>query len=77
MRFGLTIVDEAMLNGSRMVNATATDPHYAINSTAMKVHDNESSILSLTLPPSASEKSNSLFGGEALCLFRLLVNPAP
>lgn len=57
--FDLTLMDDALLNGSRTVSVTATATNYATNAVSMKVHDNESATFTLTLPATATEKGSN------------------
>lgn len=53
--FDLTVMDDALLNGSRGVNVTASAPGYSAAVSALIIHDNEPAVLTVALPVGLSE----------------------
>ena len=53
--FDLTILDDSLLNGSRVARITASAPGYTSGRTTITIDDNETAVLTLTLPGSAQE----------------------
>jgi alpha-tubulin suppressor-like RCC1 family protein len=61
--FDLTIVDNSMIDGTKMVTVTASVPGWASGSAALDVADNETKVLSLTIPAIAPEGRNVVLEG--------------
>src|SRR5437899_3325473 len=53
--FDLTIIDDSLLNGTRVARITASAPGYTSGRTTITIDDNETAVLTLTLPGSAQE----------------------
>jgi uncharacterized repeat protein (TIGR01451 family) len=60
--FDITILDDALLDGSQAVTITALAPGYAGASSILRVHDNESATLSVNVPAGASEGDPAVQG---------------
>jgi hypothetical protein len=60
--FQVTIIDDALLNGSRNVTFTATGAGYANGMAALVVHDNETATLSVNAPASVGEAAGTAQG---------------
>jgi hypothetical protein len=58
----LTIVDNTLLDGPEAVVISATATGYAPAQSTITVHDNETAVLTVTLPTSAHEKDGTLLG---------------
>ncbi len=58
--FDLTIIDDSLLNGSRAAKITASAPGYTSGRATIRIDDNETAILTLTLPGSAQEGDGTL-----------------
>ncbi|MCE5268513.1 MAG: M36 family metallopeptidase [Planctomycetaceae bacterium] len=58
------IIDDALLNGPEaiVISATTTAPNYAPGSASVTVHDDEATVLTVSLPATAHEKDGSLAG---------------
>ena len=65
----LTAVDDLLVDGSQPVTLSASTTGYQTGQATVTVHDNETAVLGLTLPPSITEGSTGLSG-------TLTVNPA-
>jgi Glucuronyl esterase, fungi len=67
--FDLTIVDDLLLDGDQAVTIVATNSLASnLPQAVIKVHDNETTTLSVTLPASASESAGTLFGGGSVSM---------
>jgi len=60
--FALTIVDDAYLDGTQAANLRAVSGSNLVGWATVRVHDNESSTLTLALPASATEGDATLAG---------------
>ncbi len=60
--FDITIVDDAILDGTRMATLTASAPGYANGSTSIAVQDNETAILTVNAPASVVEGDSVIHG---------------
>ena len=60
--FPVTILDDALLNGSRNVLLTASASGYASGTTTLVVDDNETAVLLLSAPASVSEGAGTVQG---------------
>jgi hypothetical protein len=60
--FDLTVVDDALLDGIQNATITATSVSYRTGSDTIRIHDNETAVLAVALPPSATEGSGVLTG---------------
>lgn len=62
--FTITIVDDALLNGSETVGVTAKGPSqlFLAGSAGITINDNESATLSVSVPASATEGAGSVTG---------------
>jgi subtilisin family serine protease len=58
----LTAVDDLLLDGSQPVTLTASTAGYQTGQTTVTVHDNETAVLGLILPPSITEGDTGLSG---------------
>ncbi len=68
--FDVTVLDDAVLDGTQISTLSATYPDYRTGETSVQVFDNESATLTLSLPQTTYEGAGSVAGA-------LLVNPAP
>ncbi len=53
--FDLTVVDDALLDGTQSALITASAPNYIAGEGVIQIHDNETTILSLSIPASTRE----------------------
>jgi Fungalysin metallopeptidase (M36)/Calx-beta domain len=60
--FDITVIDNAVLDGTKTVSIEASAPGYLSNSNSMMVLDNESATLSIAIPASASEGDGTVQG---------------
>jgi hypothetical protein len=60
--FSITILDDTILDGTKSVNITATTPGYPPAVSSLDINDNETAILSITVPSSVSEGQGLLAG---------------
>ncbi len=60
MPFDITVVDDALLDGPQDLTITASGSGYTAGVANVRVYDNESSSLSVTLPPTAREGDGKL-----------------
>ncbi len=60
--FPLTFVDDAQIDGSQMALITASAPGYTNGSASIQINDNESAVLSVSLPASAAEGVGTVQG---------------
>jgi hypothetical protein len=58
----ITIINNGVLDGSEIANISVSAAGYSSGSGTIKIHDNESTVLSVTLPPSASEGDGAVTG---------------
>lgn len=75
MPFALRVIDDAVLNGPRVVQLSAHAPGYADVTRALTVGDDEVAVLSLEIPARAREGVGSLHG--ALSVDRALDRDCP
>ena len=68
--FNMAIADDALLNGTRNVQVTASASGYGETSATIKVWDNETATLSVTLPASSSEGAGTLTGQGVVTISR-------
>lgn len=61
--FGLTILDDALLDGDQVVIVTAAALNYTNTQASITVHDTNTATLVVTLPASISENSGTVAGG--------------
>jgi hypothetical protein len=66
--FDLTVFDNALLDGSRIIRVTAAATGYRETSDFLFLHDNETVTLGVTLPPSVREGDGLLAGAGTLTL---------
>jgi len=64
--FPVSVIDDAVLNGSRAVLLTASASSYANGSTTLTVNDNETATLTVAAPASATEGVGSVQGTVTL-----------
>ncbi|MBX7209074.1 MAG: M36 family metallopeptidase [Verrucomicrobiaceae bacterium] len=64
--FGLTIGDNALLDGSRLIGVTASATGAASANATMTIHDNETAIITLTMPASVTEGDTGATGAVTL-----------
>ena len=62
VRFNITIVDNALLDGTENAEITAIVPGYGFGSSAMAVFDNETATLQVSLPTTATEGQGTASG---------------
>lgn len=53
--FDITVLDDSLLNGVRTVTVTASDPNEGFASAMIKVNDNETAVLNISVPENAAE----------------------
>jgi M6 family metalloprotease-like protein len=64
--FNLTLVDDALLDGSQNVSVNATAPDFTSGADTMVVHDNETATLTVSTPVSAAENAGTVTGTVTL-----------
>lgn len=60
--FSMTIVDDQLLNGSSFITILATAPDYYTGTDKLQIDDNESAVLTIALPYSATEGEQDVQG---------------
>lgn len=60
--FNLTVIDDALLDGTETVQVTVSAAGYLPDQKAVKVHDNETAVISLNMPSTAEEGQVGLSG---------------
>ena len=58
--FNLTVIDDALLDGSQLVTVSAGNTNLTTGSAVVSVDDNETTTITLTLPASAMENAGTL-----------------
>ena len=58
----LSVIDDALLNGPETVSIVANAPGYFSGSGSVNVHDNETAVLSVSLPTAAREGDGAIAG---------------
>ena len=62
----IEIIDNLLLDGPEGVTITATAANYTTGSGTLTVHDNETAVLTVTLPASAKETDGILYGAGTI-----------
>ncbi|MBK8039541.1 MAG: S8 family serine peptidase [Verrucomicrobiaceae bacterium] len=66
--FPLTVVDDALADGTQSVTLTASSAGFAYSTISLDVHDNETRALSLSLPATVTEGAGTLTGQATVSL---------
>ncbi|EDY18001.1 peptidase M36 fungalysin [Chthoniobacter flavus Ellin428] len=66
--FNVTIVDNAVLDGTQTATITATAPTFASAARTIAVQDNETATLTITAPTSVSESAGSVQGAVSVAV---------
>ncbi|MDF7801033.1 hypothetical protein P4C99_16270 [Pontiellaceae bacterium B1224] len=64
--FDLTVLDDALLDGSKVVSVRAVSDGYGPGEASVLVHDNESASLALSLPPTIVEGRGTITGAVTI-----------